>query len=251
MSGLSTAVRTFANTGLASIPSGLFDDCVQISDLDGCFRNSAITSIPAGLLDNCNASTLSVDNMFQDCTSLVTVPSNLLAKSNLVTAKQIFYRCDSLTSIPSDLFGTTPLTMTQTTVDLEGMFRDSGLTSVPSGLLDAIDSTNVDIELAFYSCANLTTYNLGAISGTSSNIIIGQSFNFTPFDQSSVDAILEDIHTLRNQVSGTTTIRITSGATPSGTYQANCPTPSTGQEFKFHLENDPCAEGFTTLNIQI
>ncbi len=94
--------------------------------------------------------------MFQDCTSLVTVPSNLLPATKLVHGvyQNMFEGCTSLTSLP-----TLPAT------DLTGgdqcytsMFKDcTSLTSVPADYLPAAKLDLMCYAWMFAGCTSLTS----------------------------------------------------------------------------------------------
>ncbi|MCR5433649.1 MAG: leucine-rich repeat domain-containing protein [Bacteroidaceae bacterium] len=94
--------------------------------------------------------------MFQDCTSLVTVPSNLLPATKLVHGvyQNMFEGCTSLTSLPA-----LPAT------DLTGgdqcytsMFKDcTSLTSVPADYLPAAKLDLMCYAWMFAGCTNLTS----------------------------------------------------------------------------------------------
>ena len=67
---------------LKSIPSGLFDNCPNVTNFYGCFSYCfRLTEIPSGLFDNC---------------------------PNVTNFYECFYYCNSLTEIPSGLFDNCP-----------------------------------------------------------------------------------------------------------------------------------------------
>lgn len=66
-------------------------------------------------------------------------------------------------------------------------------------------------------------------------------------NQATVDGVINNIWTARAGFTYASTIVCQIGGTnaaPTGTYQANCPTPASGKEQIYHLVNDPCTEGF-------
>ncbi len=90
---------------LTSIPSGLFDNCTQVTTFSYCFDYcTSLTSIPSGLFDNCTQVT-SFSSCFYYCTFLTTIPSGLFDHCTQVTTfHSCFADCTSLASIPLGLF---------------------------------------------------------------------------------------------------------------------------------------------------
>ena len=139
-------------TGLTSIPSGLFDSCINVTSFDNTFSNcTSLTSIPSGLFDNCTNVT-DFSGTFFGCSSLTSIPSGLFDNCvNVTTFGNTFGFCTGLTSIPSGLFDNN----VSVTI-FDGVFNEcTGLTFIPSGLFD----NNVSVTTfagVFYNCASLT-----------------------------------------------------------------------------------------------
>jgi len=78
-----------------------YPSSVFINNLfNGC---TSLTSIPTGLFDLTNYAGFA--GIFQGCTSLTSIPNDLFRYNTSSTAmQQIFYGCTALTSLPEDLF---------------------------------------------------------------------------------------------------------------------------------------------------
>lgn len=167
-------------TSLVSIPSGLFDYCMNVDDITECFYGcTTLTSIPSGLFDNLGPNGEYFGNIFAYCSGITSIPSGLF--DHLTNAKQmvsIFNHCDKLISIPNNLFRYNTLIINTSTIfsnckslttipsDLftyntdieyvEGLFLQcTGLTSIPSTLFNNCPDI-IDFSSAFYSCESLT-----------------------------------------------------------------------------------------------
>ena len=105
--GLNTVRRfdsTFRQTGLTSIPSGLFDYSGNAQSFIDTFVFVGITSIPSGLFDN-NTNVTSFSGTFNACLSLTSIPSGLFDNNPLVANfSSVFRNCRALTSIPANFF---------------------------------------------------------------------------------------------------------------------------------------------------
>ena len=105
--GLNTVRRfdsTFRQTGITSIPSGLFDYASNAQSFIDTFVFIGITSIPSGLFDN-NTNVTSFSGTFNACLSLTSIPSGLFDNNPLVANfSSVFRNCRALTSIPANFF---------------------------------------------------------------------------------------------------------------------------------------------------
>jgi|SRR5210317_857299 len=105
--GLNTVRRfdsTFRQTGITSIPSGLFDYSGNAQSFIDTFVFIGITSIPSGLFDN-NTNVTSFSGTFNACLSLTSIPSGLFDNNPLVANfSSVFRNCRTLTSIPANFF---------------------------------------------------------------------------------------------------------------------------------------------------
>lgn len=99
------SVRDFSsfmrNTGITSIPTGLFEFATNATTFVDAFTLTAITSVPNNLFDNCtNVTTFA--STFSGCTSLTTVPDGLFSNNvDVISFSGTFRNCISLTDIPS------------------------------------------------------------------------------------------------------------------------------------------------------
>jgi hypothetical protein len=138
-------------SSLTSIPSGLFDNAININTVYYLFRAcSSLTSIPSGLFDN-NVLIRNFGSVFNGCYNITEIPTDLF-KYNTVADSfwAAFYYCSSITSIPPGLFDyCTDVTSFYYT------FEGTSITSIPSGLFDN-NIKVISFENCFRSCSSLT-----------------------------------------------------------------------------------------------
>jgi len=105
--GLNTVRRfdsTFRQTGITSIPSGLFDYSSNAQSFVDTFVFVGISSIPSGLFDN-NTNVTSFSGTFNACLSLTSIPNNLFDNNQLVVNfSSVFRNCRAITAIPANFF---------------------------------------------------------------------------------------------------------------------------------------------------
>ena len=119
----------------------------------GC---TSLTTIPSNLLPATTLVRNCYSYMFSGCTSLTTIPNDLLPATTLeiVCYSYMFSGCTSLTTIPNDLLPATTLANSC----YSDMFRDcSSLTTIPSNLLPATTLANSCYASMFNGCSSLTT----------------------------------------------------------------------------------------------
>ena len=113
-SKLNTGIKTYKGS---DVFSQMFRNCkylVKVPQLpattlaDSCYSNmfqgcTSLTTIPSNLLPATTLAEGCYSNMFQDCTSLTTIPSNLLPVTTLADYcySTMFSGCKSLTTIPN------------------------------------------------------------------------------------------------------------------------------------------------------
>lgn len=137
----------FSNcTFLQYVPAGTFTGCVNATDIYQMFDGCALLEVPAGLFDDFGAVTIGGYALFNNCTSLTTIPATLFSGMTSVTdLSYSFNLCYALTTIPAGLLdGLTALE------NVANMFSSTGVTEIPAGLFD--DCTELAyLDLAFYS----------------------------------------------------------------------------------------------------
>jgi len=106
--GLNTVVNfdsTFRQTGITSIPTGLFNYASNAKTFINTFVFcQGITSIPSGLFNN-NILVTAFSGTFNACLNLTSIPSGLFDNNTLVTNfESVFRNCRKLAGIPSQLF---------------------------------------------------------------------------------------------------------------------------------------------------
>ena len=110
-----------------------------------------VPELPATTLaNNC------YDHMFYNCTSLTTLPSNLLPATTLSEScyQYMFYNCTSLTTLPSNLLPATTLV----SFCYANMFNGcESLTTIPNDLLPATTLASNCYSQMFVGCRGLTT----------------------------------------------------------------------------------------------
>jgi len=96
----------YSCTSLTSIPSGLFDNCPNVTSFSNCFYNcTSLASIPSGLFDNCPNVT-NFGSLFYNCRSLPSIPSSLFDNCpNVTSLNGCFYGCISLTGLTPNTNG--------------------------------------------------------------------------------------------------------------------------------------------------
>lgn len=138
--GIATYYRAFAQTGLVTIPAGLFSGSFPaLTNLSECFYNcDSLAEIPAGLLDNLVAVT-SVEELFYSCGLITSIPAGLFDNMTSITNfRQVFTGCP-ITSIPDGL-----LDYCVNITDIYNSFNGTSISSIPSGFLDNLTAlTNV------------------------------------------------------------------------------------------------------------
>ena len=106
--GLNTVINfdsTFRQTGISSIPIGLFDYASNAKTFINTFVFcQSITSIPSGLFDN-NVLVTAFSGTFNACLNLTAIPSGLFDNNtSVVNFESVFRNCRKLAGIPSELF---------------------------------------------------------------------------------------------------------------------------------------------------
>src|SRR6056300_1342992 len=105
--GLNTVRRfdsTFRQTGITSIPSGLFDYSGNAQSFIDTFVFIGITSIPSGLFDN-NPMVANFSSVFRNCRTLTSIPANFFSNNQQVTT---FANAFNMATTANSLGGTTP-----------------------------------------------------------------------------------------------------------------------------------------------
>ncbi len=145
---------------------------VRITDVSYMFNNcTSLKSVPETLFNNLSYVT-DASFIFNN-SGIETLPSALFKyNTNITTFKGAFLNCDSLTSIPSDLFSTN--TAVTNFANTFGMCTN--LTEIPEGLF----STNTAVTTfqgTFASCVNLTTIPSGLFVNNTAVTTFQGTFN--------------------------------------------------------------------------
>ena len=124
----------------------LADSCYERM-FNGC---SSLTTVPSNLLPAKTLGRHCYDSMFRGCTSLTTVPNLPATKLRAYCYQYMFYGCSSLTTVPSNLLPSTTLIGSC----YSNMFYGcSSLTTIPN--LPATTLSENCYQYMFYSCTGL------------------------------------------------------------------------------------------------
>ena len=206
-------------TSLQTVPAGLFSGFTLLSNAAKAFFESGVTSLPAGLFDK-NGSVTDYGSTFEGCVSLTTVGDifgeNIASKTE---CDKLFYGCTSLQSIPSGLFD--GLYGVSTFVD--AFNGCTSLTSIPSGLFkDQTSASTVTFQRCFSGCTALTSVP-STLFGTSERTNISSCANM--FEKcTAISSIASDAFGAMTRSNGTTMSSVFSGCTsltsvPSGLFK--------------------------------
>ena len=166
------------------IPDKIIDGCPNVTSVAGMFQgcNQMTGSIPTGMLAGLTALTnaseifsnctqmdgvLSTD-LFADCPNITTIyrlfygctkitgtfeREFIGGLSKLTDMRQAFYNCKGITGFASDAF----YNIKSDSINCRDAFYGSGITEIPSGLLEAMTGKNLMMERMFGNCTNLTS----------------------------------------------------------------------------------------------
>jgi len=151
-------------SSLTTIPTGLFDNCPNVTTFASAFSYCGLTSVPIGLFQN-NTGVTTFAQSFYGCSLLTSIPTDLFSNCSIVnTFEYTFYNCISLISIPTDLFSNCPLV----TTFKHTFYGCNSLISISENIFSGC--TNVStFESTFRGCSSLTTIpnNLFSAGGSS------------------------------------------------------------------------------------
>ncbi|GMO30663.1 MAG: hypothetical protein Pg6A_19960 [Termitinemataceae bacterium] len=189
----SDALQTDTNWQLGC--QGMFATCPNLTEIE---PEAFFNLRPPNISSSQSASrhgTLSLDEMFRDCTALTTLPSNMFDRDVAIytngtawgrcaiTCKQMFENCTALTTLPEDLFA--PLVKNYHGVTFNGTFKASGVTHVPkifgtnpypealpAGSTSSANSRCINM---FTLCTDLVTIDPGALPFTK---LLGYDYSY-------------------------------------------------------------------------
>ena len=94
----------YSCTSLTSIPTNLFKFNTKVSSFSQAFIATAISSIPSSLFDQC-VDVLNFEAVFANNIYLTAIPTDLFKYNTKVTNfKNAFYSCNTLATVPAELF---------------------------------------------------------------------------------------------------------------------------------------------------
>lgn len=105
LKSLTTVQGMFVRCNLTSIPAGIFDGSIGITDFSYMFvGNYSFNSIPTDLF-RYNINVTNFSYVFNSCSMLTSIPTDLFRYNTKVTTfESAFTNISTLTSMPSDLF---------------------------------------------------------------------------------------------------------------------------------------------------
>lgn len=159
--GLTSAYEftyTFENSGLESIPEGLFADARDYSSADFTYMLSEcknLKTVPAGLFSKFTTVTSPGFRSLFDGSGLESVPEGLFAANvNVSTGfESVFENCPSLKTIEGPIFPTTSTVSTMA----YAFCSCPSLESIPEGLFDCFAAAKVKYTATFAACSSLKT----------------------------------------------------------------------------------------------
>lgn len=128
-------------TNITTIPSWIFKSA-RLQNVSYCFTLcSKLQRVESNVFNksNIDSSLLSFDHVFEDCSHLESVPSDLFVGCERVTdINSVFYQCEALQTLPDGIF--TPLTNLQVA---KHALSFSGLTKIPTSFMNLANLTNI------------------------------------------------------------------------------------------------------------
>lgn len=159
----------FAQTGITSIPSGLFNSFkrhTHLYDLRSCFSSTAITEVPEGLLNSFGTSEMLLSSCFNGCASLTQIHGKMFyGSTNIGLLDNCFANCSSLQIIPANLFE--GIGLSEYGCSFSGCFMKTPITSIPADLFAPLKAMHpvvpygnryaLEFDSCFASCASLSS----------------------------------------------------------------------------------------------
>ena len=165
---------------LTTVPSDLFSGVTGVAGnlfyatfASDTYADCGLTSIPSDLFSGVsggNAASGVFEQTFSGCKYLAQIEpvGSVGLFSGITTAgaymfSNTFYNCQSLTTVPSNMFATSLSLGQGSNYAFQGMFQNSGLTSIPSGLFDGVNDTGhvyvaaYTFKNTFAGCTDLTS----------------------------------------------------------------------------------------------
>lgn len=138
---------TFANSGISSIPSGLFDSCIYATTFEGLVSSCTnLRSIPARCFRNCTRAT-NFNVLAHSCTLLSNIGIDCFPTS-ATSFSWSFIDCKSLTDISGCMLQGAPITT------WGRAFEGSGVQVIPNGFFKN-QSRLTYVGSCFKNCTNL------------------------------------------------------------------------------------------------
>lgn len=201
----------FHNTGLRSIPAGLFNEVRDYSSADFTYMLSEcpnLKTVPAGLFDHFTTVTSpGFKNLF-DGSGIERIPAGLFAKNVKVSSgfESLFENCPSLTTIEGSIFPTTT-----SVSSIAYTFLDCPkLESIPADLFAPFGEAKLKFTATFAGCSSLKTIPATLFTSNTK----AKQFSETFADCTALESIPEgllaacpDITTVKGMFHGCTSLK--------------------------------------------
>lgn len=179
--GLTTAFEfksTFEDSGIESVPVGLFADARDYSGADlnytfaGC-KN--LKTVPAGLFDKFTKVTSPGFRNTFEASGLETIPAGLFAKNVNVssTFEETFYGCESLKTIEGCIF---PESSSVSSLDYTFALC-TALEELPADLFESITESKTKFTATFAGCSSLKSLPAGLFAKNTKAKQFSNTFN--------------------------------------------------------------------------
>ena len=144
-------------TGLSGgLPVGMFDGMPNLDTASNLFFNckNLVDTLPERLFPN-NPKITTIARLFEGCTNISgnIGPEFIGSLSNLTNMRRAFYNCSKISSISPDAFSG----LTKDNLICDDAFYNSGIESIPAGLLESLTGSNLRLVRMFSHCSKLTS----------------------------------------------------------------------------------------------
>lgn len=146
-----------------SIPNGMFAGLTKLTNVTEAFAsNIEMEGTIADDLFADSPNITSMDRLFYNCSKISgNISKNAFGNlSKLTSMRQAFYGCKNLTSIDSEAF----YNIKSDNINFRRAFSNTGISEIPTGLLESLTGKNLMMEGMFESCASLTGISTTALA---------------------------------------------------------------------------------------
>ena len=183
---ISSCYNAFAESGIKSFDQTepMFKNIGARDSFPGLFYGCArLTTLQENMFEGANVLTNGRMHIFQGCTSLESIPENLLNNTaKIQSCQDMFSGCTSLKSIPETLLSNYLVSPGDSLeVNVNNMFQGcTGLANIPAGLFDSIKTDNngiLSVDNMFRGCTSLTSIPEGFLDTLAQTRFVTISMN--------------------------------------------------------------------------